>query len=113
MLTVFPDRKKIPLHSQVVQSVVHVTQEPEVQGSTPVPPHTFISPSADSRGAVVSCWRKYVHRVLVNHLGGPSLSRKSVVRLTDRPNITTDVYCGQQYNQPTFSRFKINTSADY
>ena len=32
----------------------------------------------------VSYWRKYVHEVLVNRLGGLSLPRKSVVRLTDR-----------------------------
>ena len=33
----------------------------EVLVSIPVWPHTFVSPSADSRGAVVSYWRKYVH----------------------------------------------------
>ena len=54
----------------------------------PVWPHTFVSPSADSRGAVVSYWRKYVHEVLVNRLGGLSLPRKSMVRLTDRPDMT-------------------------
>ena len=50
--------------------------------------YTFVSPSADSRGAVVSYGRKYVHDVLVNRLGGLSLPRKSVVRLTDRPDMT-------------------------
>ena len=30
--------------------------------------------------------------VLVNRLGGLSLPRKSVVRLTDRPDMTLDVY---------------------
>ena len=50
----------------------------------PVWQHTFVSPSAFSRRAVVSYWRKYVHEVLVNRLGGLSLPRKSVVRLTDR-----------------------------
>ena len=66
----------------------------------PVWPHTFVSPSADSRGAVVSYWQKYVHEVLANRLGGLSLPRKSVVRLTDRPDMTLDVYCDvkQQYN---------------
>ena len=65
------------------------------------------SPSAFSRRAVVSYWRKYVHEVLVNRLGGLSLPRKSVVRLTDRPDMTLDVYRGrkttiQQYNnKPT------------
>ena len=39
---------------------------------------------------------KYVHEVLVNRLGGPSLPRKSVVRLTDRPDMTLDVYCGRK-----------------
>ena len=58
----------------------------------PVWPHTFVSPSADSRGAVVSYWQKYVHEVLVNRLGGLSLPRKSVDRLSDRPYMTLDVY---------------------
>ena len=43
-----------------------------------------------------------MHEVLVNHLGGLSLPRKSVVRLTDRPNMALDVYRGRkttvQYN---------------
>ena len=43
-----------------------------------------------------------MHEVLVNCLGGLSLLRKSVVRLTDRPNMTLDVYRGRkttiQYN---------------
>ena len=62
---------------------------------------TFVSPSAFSRRAVVSYWRKYVHEVLVNRLGGLSLPRKSVVRLTDRPDMTFDftVDVKQQYNQ--------------
>ena len=55
-----------------------------------------MSPSADSRGAVVSYWRKYVQEVLVNRLGGLSLPRKSVVRLTYRPNMTLDVYRGRK-----------------
>ena len=49
-----------------------------------------------SRRAVVSYWRKYVHEVLVNRLGGLSLPRKSVVRLTDRPDMTVDVYRGRK-----------------
>ena len=56
----------------------------------------WLSPSAFSRGAVVSYWRKYVHEVLVNRLGGLSLPRKSVVRLTDRPDMTLDVYRGRK-----------------
>ena len=33
-----------------------------------------------------------MHEVLVNGLGGLSLSRKSEVRLTDHPDMTLDVY---------------------
>ena len=52
-----------------------------------------------------------MHEVLVNRLGGLSLPRKSVVRLTDRPDMTLDVYHGrkttmqqQQPKQPQRSR---------
>ena len=47
-----------------------------------------------------------MHEVLVNRLGGLSLPGKSVVRLTDRPDMTLDVYRGrkttkqQQQQQP-------------
>ena len=55
---------------------------------------------------MVNYWRKYVHEVLVNRLGGLSLPRKSVVRLTDRPDMTLDVYRGRkttiQQNTTTF-----------
>ena len=37
-----------------------------------------------------------MHEVLVNRLGGLSLSRKSVVRSTDRPDMTFDVYRGRK-----------------
>ena len=60
----------------------------------PVWPHTFVSPSADLRGTVVNYWRKYVHEALVNRLAGLSLPRKSVVRLTHRPDMTLYVYRG-------------------
>ena len=62
----------------------------------PVWEHIFVSPSAFSRRAVVSYWRKYVHEVLLKRLGGLSLPRKSVVRLTDRPDMTLDVYRGRK-----------------
>ena len=48
------------------------------------------SPSAYSSRTVVSYWRKDVHQVLVNRLG-PSLPRKSAVRLTDRLDMITVV----------------------
>ena len=37
-----------------------------------------------------------MHEVLVNRLGDLSLHRKSVVRLTDRPDMTLDVYRGRK-----------------
>ena len=37
-----------------------------------------------------------MHEVLVNYLGGLSLPRKSVVRLTDRTDMTLDVYRGRK-----------------
>ena len=45
-----------------------------------------------------------MHEVLVNRLGGLSLPRKSVVRLTDRPDMTLDVYRGRKttIQQPYF-----------
>ena len=53
-----------------------------------------------------------MHEVLVNRLGGLSLPRKSVVRLTDRPDMTLDVYRGrkttmQQSNKACFQRETI------
>ena len=40
--------------------------------------------------------RKYVHEVLANRLGSLSLPRKSVVRLTDRPDMTLAVNRGRK-----------------
>ena len=60
----------------------------------PVRPHILSFTFPDSRRAVVSYWCKYVHEVLVNRLGGLSLPRKSVVRLTDHPNMTSAIYHG-------------------
>ena len=42
-----------------------------------------------------------MHEVLVNCLGGLSLPRKSVVRLTDRPDMTLDVYRGRKATTTT------------
>ena len=78
-----------------MQLVARLTQELEV----PAQPHTFVSSSTDSRRTVVSYWQKYVHEVLVYRLGGLSLPRKSVVRLTDRPDMTSAVYRGRKTTQ--------------
>ena len=49
-----------------------------------------------------------MHEVLVNRLGGLSLPRKSVVRLTDRPDMTLDVYRGRKTTkQPTNGRLLV------
>ena len=44
--------------------------------------------------------------VLVNHLGGLSLPRKSVVRLTDRPDMTLDVYRGHKTTMQQHQQIK-------
>ena len=53
-----------------------------------------------------------MHEVLVNRLGNLNLPRKSVVRLTDRPDMTIDVYLGrkttiQQQKQPDCELIKM------
>ena len=78
------------------------TRKSGVLGSIPGRATYFRFSFRFSRRAVVSYWRKYVHEVLVNRLGGLSLPRKSVVRLTDRPDMTLDVYRGRKTTiQPT------------
>ena len=54
-----------------------------------------------------------MHEVLVNRLGGLSLPRKSVVRLTDRPDLTFTVGVKQQCNNKKAINitFEINTRA--
>ena len=51
-----------------------------------------------------------MHEVLVNRLGGLSLPRKSVVRLTDRPDMTLDVYRGRKTTnqQQHISGYRVN-----
>ena len=76
------------LLGRVAQSVAHLTQEPEVPIPGPAS-YTFIS----KKGSYVSYWRKYVHEVLVRR---SSLPWKSVVRLTDRPDMTIAIYRGHK-----------------
>ena len=80
-----------PWPGRVAQSVGHLTGFDTRSGNI----LSFLLPLF-LRRAVVSYWRKYVHEVLVNRLGGLSLPRKSVVRLTDRPDMTLDVYRGRK-----------------
>ena len=93
-----PSLFKCWLPGRVAQSVELLTRKSGVLGSIPGLATYFRSPSAFSRRAVavVSYWRKYVHEVLFNRLGGLSLPRKSVVRLTDCPDMTLDVYRGRK-----------------
>ena len=53
----------------------------------PLPGHIFCRdhsfPTTDSSRAVVRYWQKYVHLVVVKGLGGLSLLRSSMSRLTD------------------------------
>ena len=53
-----------------------------------------------------------MHEILVNRLGGLSLPRKSVVSLTDRPDMILDVYRGRkttkQYNNEYVASHLLN-----
>ena len=86
-LTIFERLRWYPssgslMPGRVAQLIGHLTRKSEVLGSIPGLA-TYFRFFFRSRGAVVSYWRKYVHEVLVNHLGGLSLPRKSVVSLTE------------------------------
>ena len=52
-----------------------------------------------------------MHEALVNRLGGLSLPRKSVVRLTDRPDMTLDVNRGRKTTINTTTT--TTTETDY
>ena len=81
---------------RVAQSVGHLTHKSGVLSSIPgLATYFRFSFRFFKIRTVVSYWRKYVHEILVNRLGGLSLPRKSVVRLTDRPDMTLDVYRGR------------------
>ena len=86
---------------RVAQSAGHLTRKSGVLGSIPgLATYFRFSFRFFKKG---SC--QYVHEVLVNRLEGLSLPRKNVVRLTDRPDMTLDVYRGrkttiQQQQQP-------------
>ena len=81
---------------------MYLTADPGIPRLIPARSHTFVEidheiisgaillPSVDSRNVVVSYKGKYVHKVLVNRLVKLS-QEKSVVRLTDDPNMTIAV----------------------
>ena len=102
---------------RVAQSVGHLTHKSGVLGSIPGLATYFVSPSAFSKRAVVSYWRKYVHEALVNRLEGLSLPRKSVVRLNHRPDMTLAVYHGRkttmQQQQYTYEHSKFHAQLSW
>ena len=53
-----------------------------------------------------------MHEVLVNRLGGLSLPRKSVVRLTDRPDMTLDVYRGRKTTVQQVQHIMVVTTSN-
>ena len=83
---------------RIAQSVGHLTHKSGVLGSIPgLATYFRFSFRFFKKGSrQLLAWRKYVHEVLVNRLGGLSLPRKSVVRLADRPDMTLDVYRGRK-----------------
>ena len=52
-----------------------------------------------------------MNEVLVNYLGGLGLPRRSVVRLTDRPDMILDVYRGRKTTTTTIKLMSVNQSA--
>ena len=86
----------IHMPGRVAQSVGHLTRKSWVLGSIPSLATYFRFSFRFFKKGSCHYWRKYVHEVLVNRLGGLCLPRKSVVRLTDRPDMTLDVYRGRK-----------------
>ena len=87
---------KVFLPGRIAQSVGHLTRKSGVLGSILGLATYFRFSFRFFKKVVVSFWRKYVHKVLINRLGGLSLPRKSVFRLTDRPDMTLDVHRGRK-----------------
>ena len=73
---------------RVAQSVGHLTRKSGVLGSIPGLATYF--------RFSFRFFKKGICQLLANRLGGLSLPRKSVVRLTDRPDMTLDVYRGRK-----------------
>ena len=80
----------------VAQSVGHLTRKSGVLGSIPGLAAYFRFSFRFFKKGSCQLLAKVLHEVLVNRLGGLSLPRKSVVRVTDRPDMTLDVYRGRK-----------------
>ena len=86
------------LPGRVAQSVGHLTRKSGALGLIPdlaIYMYFRFSLRFFKKGSC-QLLAKVVHEVLVSRLGGLSLPRKSVVRLTDRPDMTLDVYRGRK-----------------
>ena len=81
---------------RIAQSVGHLTCKSGVLGSIPGLSTNFRFSFRFFKKGSCQLLAEVCTRILVNHLGGLSLPRKSVVRLTDRPNMTLDVYRGRK-----------------
>ena len=77
---------------RVAQSVGHLTSKSGVLGSIPSLATYFRFSFRFFKKGSCELLANVCTQVLVNRLGGLSLPRKSVVRLTDRPDMTLDVY---------------------
>ena len=100
-LTILPGR--------VVQSVGHLTRKSGVLGSIPgLATYFRFSFRFFKKDSCQLLAKLCARSILVNRLGGLKLPRKSVVRLTGRPDMTLDVYhertktIQQQYNLPFY-----------
>ena len=81
---------------RVAQSVGHLTRKSGVPGSIPGLATYFRFSFRFFKKGSCQLLAKDVHEVLVNRFGCLSLPRKSVVRLTDRPDMTLYVYRGRK-----------------
>ena len=81
---------------RVAQSVRHLTRKSGVLASIPGLATYFHFSFRFFKKGSCQLLAKVCARSTVNRLGGLSLPRKSVVRLTDRPDMTLDVYRGRK-----------------
>ena len=89
-------RTEHKMPGRVAQSVGHPTRKSGVLGSIPGLATYFRFSFRFFKKCSCQLLAKVCAQVLVKRLGGLSLCRKSVVRLTDRPDMTLDVYRGRK-----------------
>ena len=87
---------RIKQPGRVAQSVGHLTRKSGVLGSTPGLATYFRFSFRFFKKGSCQLLSKVCARILVNRLRGLSLPRKSVVSLTDRPDMTLHVYRGRK-----------------